>query len=85
VYSSLEEKAAHLLYFIVKDRPFYDGNKRSGAFLFILFLTKNNILFDASGKKKINDTALVAITLLLASSDPKDKQTMIHLLINLLK
>ncbi|MDD3793919.1 MAG: virulence protein RhuM/Fic/DOC family protein [Candidatus Gracilibacteria bacterium] len=84
LYNSVEEKAANLLYFIVKDHPFFDGNKRSGAFLFILFLAKNHILFDNNGNKKINDRALVAITLLIAESNPKDKEIMVKLLINLI-
>lgn len=84
LYPSLEEKAAHLLYFIVKDHPFSDGNKRSGAFLFILFLAQNNILFDREWNKKINDRALVAITLLIAESNPKDKEMMTTLVTNLI-
>lgn len=84
LYNSVEEKAANLLYFIVKDHPFSDGNKRSWAFLFILFLAKNNILFDDNGDKKINDRALVAITLLIAESNPKDKDIMVKLLVNLI-
>jgi len=85
LYPTLEEKAAHLLYFIVKDHPFTDGNKRSGAFLFVLFLAKNALLFDEkTGERKINDRALVAITLLIAESDPKDKNIMIQLVMNLI-
>lgn len=84
LYPSLEEKAAHLFYFIVKDHPFTDGNKRSGAFLFILFLAKNNILFDREWQRKINDRALVAITLLIAESKPKDKEMMTTLVLNLI-
>jgi len=84
LYPTVEEKAANLLYFIVKDHPFSDWNKRSGAFLFILFLAKNHILFDNDRNKKINDRALVAITLLIAESNPKDKDIMVKLLINLI-
>lgn len=84
LYNSVEEKAANLLYFIVKDHPFYDWNKRSWAFLFILFLAKNHILFDKEWNKKINDRALVAITLLIAESNPKDKEIMVKLLVNLI-
>ncbi len=84
LYNSVEEKAANLLYFIVKDHPFFDWNKRSWAFLFILFLAKNHILFDNNWSKKINDRALVAITLLIAESNPKDKEIMVKLLINLI-
>ena len=84
LYGTVEEKAANLLYFIVKDHPFLDGNKRSWAFLFILFLARNHILFDKDWNKKINDRALVAITLLIAESNPKDKDIMTKLLINLI-
>jgi prophage maintenance system killer protein len=84
LYPTVEEKAANLLYFIVKDHPFSDGNKRSWAFLFILFMAKNHILFDVEWNKKINDRALVAITLLIAESNPKDKEIMVKLLVNLI-
>ncbi len=84
LYPSLEEKASNLLYFVVKDHPFSDGNKRSWAFLFILFLAKNKILFDEFGERKINDRALVAITLLIAESNPKDKEAMVKLVLNLI-
>lgn len=83
LYPTLEEKAAHLLYFIVKDHPFYDGNKRSAAFLFILFLAKNGLLVDESWNRKINDRALVAITIMIAESDPRDKEVMVRLVMNL--
>lgn len=83
LYETIEEKAANLLYFVVKDHPFSDWNKRSWAFLFILFLAKNNILFDENKERKINDRALVAITLLIAESDPRDKDIMVRLVINL--
>lgn len=84
LYSSIEEKAAHLLYFIIKDHPFVDGNKRSGAFLFILFLHKNNYLMNKKGEKKINDNALVALALLIAESKPQEKDVMTALVTNLL-
>lgn len=84
LYGSLEEKAAHLLYFIIKDHPFSDGNKRIGSFLFILFLKRNGILFRTSGEKKIQDTTLVALALLVAESDPTDKESMVALITNLL-
>ncbi|PIZ58664.1 hypothetical protein COY20_03385 [Candidatus Shapirobacteria bacterium CG_4_10_14_0_2_um_filter_40_12] len=61
LYPSIEEKAAHLLYFVIKDHPFIDGNKRIGSTLFIYFLSKNNFLFKDSGEAKINDRALVAL------------------------
>lgn len=84
LYSSLEEKAAHFLYFTIKDHPFVDGNKRIASFLFIYFLDKNNYLYRPSGEKKINDNALTALTLLIATSDPKDKDILIKIITNLL-
>ncbi|MEI6238714.1 MAG: virulence protein RhuM/Fic/DOC family protein [bacterium] len=84
LYSSLEEKAAHLLYFIIKDHPFSDGNKRIGSFAFILFLHHNLILMRANGERKINDNTLVALALLIAESDPKEKEMMVALVTNLL-
>jgi death-on-curing family protein len=84
LYSSLEEKAAHLLYFVIKDHPFSDGNKRTASFLFILFLMKNNCLYNKKGEKKINDNALVALALLVAESDPKQKDLMVRLIVNLI-
>ena len=85
LYSSIEEKAANLLYFIIKDHPFVDGNKRIGSTLFIYFLSKNNCLFKQNGEVKINDRALVALALLVAVSDPKEKDTIVKLIINLIK
>lgn len=82
---SVEEKAANLLYYIIKGHPFNDGNKRIGAFMFILFLSKNNMLYKKSGELKINDNALVALSLMTAKSDPKQKETIIHLIANLLE
>ncbi|OGH89491.1 MAG: hypothetical protein A2537_01825 [Candidatus Magasanikbacteria bacterium RIFOXYD2_FULL_36_9] len=84
IYPSLEQKAAHLLYFLIKDHPFVDGNKRSASFLFIVFLTQNKILLNNKGEKKINENALVALALLIAESNPKDKEIMIALITNLL-
>jgi prophage maintenance system killer protein/prophage antirepressor-like protein len=81
VYGTLEEKAAHLLYFFVKDHPFIDGNKRSGAFSFIWFLNKTGMF----RKDRITPEALTALTLLVAESDPKDKGKMISLILQLLK
>ena len=74
-YPSIESKAAHLLYFVVKNHPFSDGNKRSGAFLFVDFLHRNDRLLNRSGQAVINDTGLAALTLLVAESDPKQKET----------
>lgn len=80
VYPSVEEKAAHLLYFVIKNHPFIDGNKRSGAYAFIWFLRQANIL----DRDRITPPALTAITLLVAESDPKHKEKMIHLILTLL-
>jgi death-on-curing family protein len=85
LYQSLEEKSAHLLYFVIKDHPFADGNKRIAAMLFIYFLSRNSYLRKASGELKINDNALVALALLIATSEPKDKDIMIKVITNLLK
>ena len=84
LYPSIEEKAAHLLYFIIKDHPFADGNKRIGSFLFIVFLARNKYLFKKNGERKINDNALVALALLIAESAPKQKDIMIKLIMNFL-
>lgn len=83
-YPTLESKAAHLLYFVVKNHPFTDGNKRSGAFLFVDFLHRNGRLLDARGNAVINDTGLAALTLLVAESDPKQKDTLIRLIMHML-
>lgn len=80
VYENVEEKAAHLLYFIVKNHPFSDGNKRSGAFAFVWFLKKAKIL----NTNKITPEALTALTLLVAESDPKEKEQVTGLIIMLL-
>lgn len=84
LYSSLEEKAAHLLYFIIKDHPFSDGNKRIGSFVFVHFLGQNGIMRRTNSEKKISDNTLVALALLIAESDPKDKEMMVALVTNLL-
>jgi len=85
LYKTTSEKAAHLLYFIIKDHPFSDGNKRIGSFVFVYFLDKNNYLHRETGEKKINDNALAALALLVAESDPKEKEQMIALITQLLK
>jgi len=85
LYKSIEEQAAHLLYFVIKNHPFTDGNKRIGAFLFVWFLEKNKHRFKKSGELKINDNALVALALLVAQSNPDDKEIMIKLVINLIR
>lgn len=84
LYSSIEEQAAHLLYFIIKNHPFSDGNKRIGTFMFIWFLDKNRHLFKKSGELKINDNVLVTLALLVAQSDPNDKELMVQLIVNLI-
>ena len=84
LYKSIEEQAAHLLYFVIKNHPFSDGNKRIGAFMFIWFLEKNKHRFKKDGEVKINDNGLVALALLVAQSDPNDKELMIELIINLI-
>ena len=83
-YPSVEAKAAHLLYFVIKNHPFSDGNKRSGAFLFVDFLNRNGRLLDAAGNPVINDIGLAALALLVAESDPAHKETMIRLVMNML-
>jgi prophage maintenance system killer protein len=83
-YPTVESKAAHLLYFVVKNHPFTDGNKRSGAFLFVDFLHRNQRLFNREGHPVINDTGLAALTLLVAESDPKHKEVLIRLIMHML-
>lgn len=84
VYPSVEEKAANLLYFVIKNHSFSDGNKRIAAFLFVWFLEKNNILYRANGVKRIADNALVAITLMIAESKPDEKDMMTKVVVNLI-
>ena len=76
----VEEKASHLLYFVIKDHPFTDGNKRIGSFLFLLFLKKNGLL----DQKSFSNKALVALALLTAASEPWQKELMIRLIVNLI-
>ena len=85
LYPSIEEKAAHLLYFIIKDHPFIDGNKRIASLLFLVFLSRNKYLLNKKGQQKISPNTLVALALLIAESQPKQKETMIKLIINFLK
>ncbi len=82
-YPSIETKAAHLLYFVIKNHPFTDGNKRSGAFLFVDFLARNGRLV-RGGEPVINDVGLAALALLVAESDAKNKDVMIRLIENML-
>lgn len=81
IYKSLEEKAANLLYFVTKNHSFYDGNKRIAAAVFLHFLNKNEALFD-EGKKRIDDYTLVALTLMIAESQPDEKELMISVVMN---
>ena len=84
LYPSIEEQAAHLLYFIIKNHSFTDTTKRIGAFLFIWFLEKNKHCFKKTSEIKINDNGLTALALLVAQSDPLEKDIMIKLVINLI-
>ncbi len=84
LYPSVEEKAANLLYLVVKNHAFSDGNKRIAAALFVWFLDRNKILYRADGGKRIADNALVAITLLIAESQPKEKDVIAALVVNLI-
>ena len=84
LYPSVPEKAANLLYFVIKDHPFYDGNKRIGALLFVLFLTLNDCHLTEKGETKISDRALTAIALLIAESEPKEKALIVSLVCKLL-
>jgi fido (protein-threonine AMPylation protein) len=79
LYGSVEEKAAHLLYFMVKNHPFVDGNKRSGAYAFVWFLRQANIL----DSTRMTPPALTALTILVAQSDPKDKDRVVGLILTL--
>ncbi len=82
-YPTIERKAAHLLYFVIKNHPLSDGNKRTGALLFIDFLSRNNVLM-RNGQPAINDIGLAALALLVAESAPTQKDTMIYLIENML-
>ena len=84
LYPGLEEKAAHLLYFLVKNHSFVDGNKRIAAALFLWFLEKNRMLYKVDGSKRIGDNALVAMTLLIAESKPAEKEILTLVVANLL-
>ena len=84
VYPTVEEKAANLLYFIVKNHSFADGNKRIGAALFLHFLNKNGALLTADGHKRLADHTLVALTILIAESKPAERETMLSLVMTFL-
>lgn len=84
LYPSIEEKAANLLYFVVKNHSFSDGNKRIAAGLFVYFLSMNNRLLNEDGNKRIGDNALVAITIMIAESKSDEKDMMVKLVVNLI-
>ena len=84
LYPSIEEKSANLLYFIVKNHSFTDGNKRIAAAIFVWFLERQDFLYNAEGEKRIADNALVAFTLLIAESKPDEREMMVKVIINLI-
>lgn len=83
-YPTIEEKAANLLYFVVKNHSFSDGNKRIAAYLFVWFLERNRILYREDGSKRLADNALVALTLMIAESKPEEKDMMVRVVVNLI-
>lgn len=85
LYPTVAEKASHLLYFVIKDHPFYDGNKRIGSLLFIVFLTMNDQHLTKNGETKISDRALTALALLIAESNPGEKELITSLIRKLLE
>jgi prophage maintenance system killer protein len=84
LYPSIEEKAAHLLYFIVKNHSFTDGNKRIAALIFVWFLERNSTLYKPDGSKRLADNALVALTLMIAESNPMEKDMMVKVVVSLI-
>lgn len=84
LYPTINNRAAHLLYFVIKNHPFTDGNKRIGSFLFLLYLEKNKVANQPEGTPKISDNAMVPLALLVAESDPKQKDLIIRLIQHLL-
>jgi len=84
LYPSVEEKAANLLYFVVKNHSFSDGNKRIAAYLFVWFMEKNGILYRSDGSKRLADNALVALTLMIAESKSDEKEMMVKVMVNLI-
>ncbi|MGN7822696.1 Fic family protein [Chitinophaga sp. 22536] len=84
LYPGVEEKAAHLLYFVIKNHSFSDGNKRIAAFLFVWFMARNNLLYRKDGSKRIADNALVAMTLMIAESKADEMDMMIKVVVNLI-
>lgn len=85
VYATVAEKAANLLYLVIKDHPFFDGNKRIAVFLFMVFLAQNKYSLDKSGQAKISDRALVALALMIAESEPREKGLMTAVVCRLLE
>ncbi|MBU0476793.1 Fic family protein, partial [Patescibacteria group bacterium] len=85
LYQTIEDKVSHLFYLVIKDHPFSDGNKRIASFLFVYFLDKCKYLFRQTGERKINDNALTALALLIAESNPKEKDVMVALIAQLIK
>lgn len=84
LYPSIEEKAAHLLYFIIKNHSFTDGNKRIAALIFVWFLERNSTLYKPDGSKRLADNALVALTLMIAESSPTEKDVMVKVVVSLI-
>jgi prophage maintenance system killer protein len=84
LYPTIESRAAHLLYFVIKDHPLLDGNKRTGSLLFLDYLRRNRALLGSNGQPRFSDTALVALTLLVAESQASNKDLVIRLILNLL-
>ncbi|MEO6975458.1 MAG: Fic family protein [Gallionella sp.] len=80
----MEEKSVNLLYFIVKNHSFTDGNKRIAAAIFVWFLQRHDFLYNTVGEKRIADNALVAFTLLIAESKPDEREMMVKVIINLI-
>jgi len=85
LYPSVQARAAHLLYFVIKDHPFSDGNKRIGTLLFLEYLRRNGLLMHPNGRPRLADNAMVALALLIAESEPSQKELMIRLALNLLE
>jgi len=85
LYPSAQARAAHLLYFVIKDHPFIDGNKRIGSLLFLEYLRRNGLLSLADGRPRLADNAIVALALLVAQSEPSQKDLMLRLVLSLLE
>ena len=85
LYPSAQARAAHLLYFLIKDHPFADGNKRIGTLLFLEYLRRNRLLLRADGQPQLADNTMVALALLIAESEPSQNDLMIRVVLNLLE